>query len=100
MHTDLANFVRLDMQQQVAAIRSAVDVLSDTSIELGGRWRERLLHGLNESVESLEQLVGDVATAGHVVDGRLPSELRAIGGPACRGRVWQYVEITVVAGYL
>lgn len=89
MHSDLANFVRLDMQQQVAAIRSAVDVLSDSTIELGGLWRDRLLQGLNASVESLEQLIGDVATAGLVVDGRFPCELRDIPnfGDVIRGAV-------------
>jgi PAS domain S-box-containing protein len=78
MRSEFSDFVRNDMREQVAAIRSAVNVLSDTKIALGDSWRERLLTGLSQSVDSLEQLVGNVATAGLVVDGRFPCELRRI----------------------
>jgi signal transduction histidine kinase len=67
------------MREQVAAIRSALNVLSDTQISLGDSWRERLMANLSGSVETLEQLVGDVATAGLVIDGRFPCEIREIG---------------------
>jgi PAS domain S-box-containing protein len=78
MRADFSEFVRHDMREQVAAIRSAVNVLSDNKIALGDSWRERLMSNLSTSVDSLEQLVGDVATAGLVVDGRFPCELREI----------------------
>jgi PAS domain S-box-containing protein len=78
MRADFSEFVRHDMREQVAAIRSALNVLSDTKISLGDSWRERLMTNLSSSVETLEQLVGDVATAGLVVDGRFPCELRPI----------------------
>jgi PAS domain S-box-containing protein len=78
MRSDFSDFVRHDMREQVAAIRSAVNVLSDNKIALGDSWRERLMTNLSTSVETLEQLVGDVATAGLVVDGRFPCDLRGI----------------------
>jgi signal transduction histidine kinase len=78
MRADFSEFVRHDMREQVAAIRSALNVLSDNKISLGDSWRERLMSNLSSSVETLEQLVGDVATAGLVVDGRFPCELCCI----------------------
>jgi PAS domain S-box-containing protein len=78
MRADFSEFVRHDMREQVAAIRSALNVLSDNKISLGDSWRERLMTNLSSSVDTLEQLVGDVATAGLVVDGRFPCELREI----------------------
>src|SRR5205085_8643142 len=78
MRADFSEFVRHDMREQVAAIRSALNVLSDNEISLGDSWRERLLTNLSGSVDTLEQLVGDVATAGLVVDGRFPCEIREI----------------------
>ncbi|HUR77950.1 MAG TPA: PAS domain-containing sensor histidine kinase [Acidimicrobiales bacterium] len=107
MRADFSNFVRHDMREQVAAIRSALDVLSDNKISLGDSWRERLMTNLSSSVEMLERLVGDVATAGLVIDGRFPCELREIDdlrGLICstvdkhRGEVAQ--EIKVVIGDL
>lgn len=82
MRADLSDFVRLDMREHVAAIRSALDVLADDKIALGDSWRERLLANLGSSVGTLERLVGDVATAGLVVDGRFPCELHPIEDPA------------------
>ncbi|MEY2474545.1 MAG: hypothetical protein QOK28_3874 [Actinomycetota bacterium] len=76
MRADFSHFLRNDMREQVAAIRSAVNVLSDNNIELGESWRERLMANLTSSVDSLEQVVGDVALAGLVVEGRYPCELR------------------------
>jgi signal transduction histidine kinase len=76
MRADFSHFLRNDMREHVASIRSAVNVLSDTKIALGDSWRERLMANLTSSVDSLEQLVGDVALAGLVVEGRYPCELR------------------------
>jgi signal transduction histidine kinase len=78
MSAEFSEFVRHDMREQVAAIRSAVNVLSDTKIALGDSWRERLMGTLSASVDNLEQLVGDVAMAGLIVDGRFPCELREL----------------------
>jgi signal transduction histidine kinase len=78
MRADFSDFVRNDMREQVAAIRSVVNVLSDNKIALGDSWRERLMGNLSASVDTLEQLVGDVAMAGLVVDGRFPCDLREI----------------------
>ena len=78
MRADFSDFVRNDMREQVAAIRSAVNVLSDNKIALGDSWRERLMTNLSTSVDTLEHLVGDVALAGLVVDGRFPCALSEI----------------------
>ena len=78
MRADFSDFVRHDMREQVAAIRSAVNVLSDNKIALGDSWRERLMANLSTSVDTLEHLVGDVAMAGLVVDGRFPCDMREI----------------------
>jgi signal transduction histidine kinase len=78
MRADFSHFLRTDMRDQVASIRSAVNVLADNKIALGDSWRDRLMANLKASVETLEHLVGDVAMAGLVVDGRFPCELRDV----------------------
>ncbi|HVT77750.1 MAG TPA: PAS domain S-box protein, partial [Acidimicrobiales bacterium] len=82
LRADLSEFVRNDMRKQVGAIRGALDVLRDEKVALGESWRQRLMANLDASVTSLEQLVGDVATAGLVVDGRFPCDLRLIDDPS------------------
>ena len=89
MRADFSHFLRNDMREQVAAIRSAVNVLADNKIALGESWRDRLMANLSASVATLEHLVGDVAMAGLVVDGRFPCELREVDdlGPTIRATV-------------